>query len=141
LRSGIDAEHHPHVPATDLDAPYEGADDVAPHIPVRSVQLPSNQGCERLQFADDELERAGLLGDVPKSCSFGLQLGDALAQSCKPWFELNLTDHPFRIAVDQAADATTQFGPTWTPTSEKPFRISSLQGHHQPLAPQMAICG
>jgi hypothetical protein len=43
------------VLVVDLDPPHQGADDIAPRVPIRPVQLPPDQGGERLQLADDEL--------------------------------------------------------------------------------------
>ena len=96
--------------AIDFDPSHESADDVAPHVPVRFVQLSPDQGGEHLQLANDELEGAGVFGGVLKRCGIGLELGDALAHAGEPRLELGLADHPFGVAVDQPADAAAQFG-------------------------------
>jgi hypothetical protein len=46
----------------DLDPPHQGADKVALGGPIRRVQPTADHGCEDLQLADDEVQRARLLG-------------------------------------------------------------------------------
>ena len=109
-RPGVDAEHHPDVLAVDLDPPHEGADDVASGRPVRPLQPVPDQGGEGLQLADNELQRAVLLGGVPERGGFGLEPRDAPAQPREPRLELRFVDQPFGVAVDQPADAAAQLG-------------------------------
>ena len=94
--------------AVDLDPSHEGADDVAPGRPVRPVQPVLDQGGKGFQLANDELEGAGLLGNVLECGGFGFEAGDAPAQAGEPRLELGLADQPFGVAVDQPADTTTQ---------------------------------
>ena len=108
LWSGIDTEHDPDVLAIDLDPPHEGADDVTPRVPIRILQPIPDQGGKHLQLANDELQRAGLLGRILQRCSFCLKLGDALAQACQPRLEFRLADHALGVAVDQPAYAAAQ---------------------------------
>jgi len=52
------------VLVVDLNAAHEGADDVAPHAPIRLAQpVPDSRG-EGLQLADDKVEGASLLGRI-----------------------------------------------------------------------------
>ena len=77
--SRIDTENDPDVLIIDLDPPHEGANKVALGGPVRLVQPITDQACEGLQLADDEVQRARLFDRVAKCGSFGVELGNALA--------------------------------------------------------------
>ena len=62
LWPGADTEHDPDVLIVDLDPPHQGADEVALGGPIRLAQPIADHGCEDLQLADDELQRARLVG-------------------------------------------------------------------------------
>jgi hypothetical protein len=100
---GVDTKYDPDVLVIDLNPPHEGTDKVALGGPIGLVQPVTDQACEGLQLADDEVQRARVLGRIAECGGFGLKLGDALAQASQPRLELRLADHALSIAVDQPA--------------------------------------
>ena len=52
---GVDTKYDPDVLVIDLDPPHEGTDKVALGGPIGLVQPITDQACEGLQLADDEV--------------------------------------------------------------------------------------
>jgi hypothetical protein len=80
--------------AIDLDAPDQGADDVAPTCPVDAIQALADPGRELVQPADDHGQFAGgfhHLGGEPLAF---LDLGQAAAQPGDARLELGAVDSP-----------------------------------------------
>jgi hypothetical protein len=67
-----------------------------------------NHSSKGLQLADDELQRASLLGFILQHLGFAFQLGDALSQARNPGLELRFADHRLGIAVDQPTNTAPQ---------------------------------
>src|SRR5215211_7716054 len=99
----VDTKYDPNVLVIDLDPSHEGANKIALGGPIRLIQPITDQACEALQLANDEVQRARVLDRVAECGGFGLKLGNALAQASQPRLELRLADHALSIAVDQPA--------------------------------------
>src|SRR5829696_4445024 len=84
---GVDTKYDPNVLVIDLDPSHEGANKVALGGPIRLIQPITDQACEGLQLADDEVQRARVLDCVAECGGLGLKLGNALAQPCQSRFE------------------------------------------------------
>ena len=76
--AGLDTEDHPDHVVGDFDPLDQGADDLAPQVPVRRLQPVADHLGEHAQLADHQLQGAGLLRRTPKRLRLGLEPGGPL---------------------------------------------------------------
>jgi hypothetical protein len=76
--AGLDTEDDPDHVVGDLDPLDQGADDLAPQVPVRGLQPVAHHLGEHAQLPDHQLKGAGLLRRAPKRLRLGLEPGGPL---------------------------------------------------------------
>src|SRR4051794_29729002 len=105
-----DAEHDIDVPAVNLNAPDQKADQIPLQRPVDGCHPVTNLPGEILKPTHDQRQCRALRRLVPQGRSLLLPGLDPLTQPGDAWLEVGLVDQTLGIAVDQPAHPAAQLG-------------------------------